>query len=151
MASPYARRRWAGDHGRVGDHLVLVGGLKLLLLFPSKEGFWVGVGVGGIGISGMAGFSAPESVITSLAGFGSHRPSHWADAPQSRRFQVRACGFPSDMGRLLDAPQRTSPAVPELRLVVSSSSFKTLAMPRSLQASAGFNVPGRYSRWPVFR
>jgi hypothetical protein len=32
------------------------------------------LGLQASGITGMAGFAAPESVITSLAGFGSHRP-----------------------------------------------------------------------------
>jgi hypothetical protein len=58
----------------------------------------------------MAGFAAPESVITSLAGFGLHRPQSLGARTAIPAAQVRACGLPTDSGRLLDAPQR--PAQP---------------------------------------
>jgi len=45
-----------------------------LLLRRKVFGVGVAVGVEGSGTTGMAGFAAPKSVITSLAGFGSHRP-----------------------------------------------------------------------------
>src|ERR1019366_7869990 len=47
----------------LGVRLVLMLGLGLTLRWGSR----------GSGITGMAGFAAPESVITSLAGFGARR------------------------------------------------------------------------------
>src|ERR1035437_5154463 len=54
-------------------------GFEVAFAFPLLERF-SGLGLGlqlgsrGSGITGMAGFAAPESVITSLAGCGSHLP-----------------------------------------------------------------------------
>ena len=56
-------------------------GFEVAFAFPLVERF-SGLGLGlqlalgsrGSGITGMAGFAAPESVITSLAGFGARRP-----------------------------------------------------------------------------
>src|ERR1019366_2844543 len=58
-----------------------LGGFEVAFAFSLVERF-SGLGVGlrlmlgsrGSGITGMAGFAAPESVITSLAGFGARRP-----------------------------------------------------------------------------
>jgi hypothetical protein len=52
----------------------------------------------------IAGFAGPESVIISWPVLALAAPNQRADAPQSPRFQVRACGFTTDSGRLLDAP-----------------------------------------------
>src|SRR5271154_7365610 len=50
-------------------------GFEVAFAFPFVERFsGLQLGSRGSGITGMAGFAAPESVITSLAGFGSHRP-----------------------------------------------------------------------------
>src|SRR5216684_2581244 len=52
-------------------------GFEVAFAFPLLErfsGLGLQLGSRGSGITRMAGFSAPESVITSLAGFGSHRP-----------------------------------------------------------------------------
>ena len=73
-----------------------------------------------------------------------------------RRFQVR-WRFRDERGSLAGCAAANSPAVPALRLVVSSLLSRHWPCPRSLQASAGFNVPdatlvGRFSgdtHWPV--
>ena len=103
-------------------------------------------------ITGMAGFAASESVITSLAGFA------FAPPPATRRphrnpgrFQVGAGGFPTDAGRLLDAPQR--PAQPsqsyDLLFLLfvqdighADGGYKPLpeSMSRTLFSLAGFQV-----------
>ena len=62
-------------------------------------------------------------------------PSHWADALQSPPLSGRRWRFRDGRGSLAGCAAATSPAVPELRLVVSSLSFKTLTMPTSLRAS----------------
>src|SRR5271155_4021403 len=52
-------------------------GFEVVFDLPFVErfsGLGLILGSRGSGITGMAGFAAPESVITSLAGFGSHRP-----------------------------------------------------------------------------
>src|SRR5271157_3296327 len=50
-------------------------GFAVGFAFPFVERFsGLGLGSRGSGVIGMAGFAAPESVITSLAGFGSCRP-----------------------------------------------------------------------------
>src|SRR6266576_6667301 len=48
-------------------------GFEVVFDFPLLEGF-SGLGLQASAIAGMAGFAALKSVITSLAGFGSHRP-----------------------------------------------------------------------------
>ena len=99
----------------------------------------------------MAGFAAPESVITSLAGFGSHRPQPLGGRTAipaafryalavSRRILV-ACWM-----RRSDQPSR-----PRAKTCCFFSSFKTLAMPTEPTSLRGIQCPGRYSRWPVFR
>src|SRR5271163_658 len=123
----------------------------------SGLGLGLQLGSRGSEITGMAGFAAPESVITSLAGFGSHRPQPQADAPQSPPLSGTRLRFPDGHGSLAGCAAATSPAVPELRLVVSSLRSRHWPCPRSLQASAGINVPdatlvGRFSgdtQWPV--
>src|ERR1035438_9172147 len=49
-------------------------GLGLRLMLMLGLGLTLRLGSRGSGITGMAGFAAPESVITSLAGFGARRP-----------------------------------------------------------------------------
>src|ERR1039458_9534467 len=54
-------------------------GFEVAFAFPLVErfsglGLQLTLGSRGSGSTGMAGLAAPESVITSLAGFGSHRP-----------------------------------------------------------------------------
>ena len=52
-------------------------GFEVAFAFPLVErfsGLGLRLGLGGSGITGIAGFATPESVITSLAGFGAHRP-----------------------------------------------------------------------------
>src|ERR1039458_7813805 len=46
----------------------------LMLRLMLGWGLTLRLGSRGSGITGMAGFAAPESVITSLAGFGARRP-----------------------------------------------------------------------------
>src|ERR1017187_7033095 len=117
-------------------------GFEVAFAFPLVERFsGLTLGSRGSGITGMAGFAAPESVITSLAGFGSHRPSHWADAPQSPPLSGTRLRFRDGFRSLAGCAAATSPAVPELRLVVSSLRSRHWPCPRSLQASAGINVP----------
>src|SRR5208282_461252 len=133
-------------------------GFEIVLDLPLLEGFsGLGLGLGlqlgsrGSAISGMAGFAAPESVITSLAGFGLHRPqplggrtaiaAAFRYAPAvSRRIPV-ACWM-----RRSDQPSR-----PRAKTCCFFSSFKTLAMPTEPTSLRGNQCPGRYSRWPVFR
>src|SRR5450755_1646345 len=95
-------------------------GFEVGFAFPFVErfsglGLQLTLGSRGSGITGMADFAAPESVITSLAGFGSCRPQplggrtaipaafRWALAV-SRRFRSPA-----------GCAAATSPAVPALR------------------------------------
>src|ERR1700686_1079076 len=63
-------------------------GFEVAFAFPLLERF-LALGLQlrsrGSGITGMADFAAPESVITSLAGFGSHRPQ-----PLGRRTAIPA-------------------------------------------------------------
>src|ERR1017187_10301636 len=138
-----------------GLGLGLALGLRLMLMLGL--GLTLRLGSRGSGITGMAGFAAPESVITSLAGFGARRPSHWADAPQSQPLSGGRWRFRDGFWSLAGCAAATSPGVPELRLVVSSLRSRHWPCPRSLQASAGINVPdailvGRFSsdnQWPV--
>src|ERR1035441_7043190 len=65
-------------------------GFEVAFAFPFVErfsglGLQLTLGSRGSGITGLAGFAAPESVITSLAGFGSHRPQ-----PLGRRTAIPA-------------------------------------------------------------
>ena len=131
-------------------------GFEVAFAFPLVERF-SGLGLGlqlgsrGSGITGMAGFAAPKSVITSLAGFGSHRPQPLGGRTAipaafryalavSRRILV-ACWM-----RRSDQPSR-----PRAKTCCFFSSFKTLAMPTEPTSLRGNQCPGRYSRWPVFR
>src|ERR1039458_2879644 len=85
-------------------------------------------------------------------------PSHWADAPQSPPLSGTHLRFHDGFRSLAGCAAATSPAVPALRLVVSSLRSRHWPCPRSLQASVGINVPdatlvGRFSgdnQWPVF-
>ena len=142
--------------GRVGDHLGdhSLAGFEVAFAFPLLErfsGLGLELGSSGSGITGMAGFAAPKSVITSLAGFAfAPSPSHWADAPQSPPLSGRRWQFRDGFWSLAGCAAATSPAVPELKLVVSSLRSRHWPCPRSLQASAGINVPdatlvGRFS------
>ncbi len=129
-------------------------GFEVAFAFPLVErfsGLGLQLGSRGSGITGMAGFAAPKSVITSLAGFGSHRPqplggrtaipAAFRYAPAvSRRIPV-ACWM-----RRSDQPSR-----PRAKTCCFFSSFKTLAMPTEPTSLRGNQCPGRYSRWPVFR
>jgi hypothetical protein len=61
-------------------------GFEVVFDLPLLEGFsGLGLGLQASGITGMAGFAAPKSVITSLAGFGSHRPQPLGGRNRSRR------------------------------------------------------------------
>jgi hypothetical protein len=110
-----------------------------------------------LGITMIAGFAGPESVIISLAGFGARRPQ-----PAGGRTAIPALSgtrmrFHDGLWSLAGCAVATTPAVPELRLVVSSLRSRHWPCPRRLQASAGVNVPdaalvGRFSgdtHWPV--
>ncbi len=129
---------------------------------PLLEGFsglglGLGLGLQASGITGMTGFAAPKSVITSLAGFGSCRPQPLGGRTAipaafryalavSRRILV-ACWM-----RRSDQPSR-----PRAKTCCFFSSFKTLAMPTEPTSLRGINVPdatlvGRFSgdnHWPV--
>jgi len=82
-------------------------GFEVAFALPSKEGFGVGVGLGDRQSAEWPVFR-PESVITSLAGFGSHRPSHWADAPQSPPLSGTRLRFPVGHGSLAGCAAATS-------------------------------------------
>src|ERR1017187_2107422 len=122
-------------------------GFEVALAVPLVERF-LGLGFRASGTTGIAGFGrfwfAPP-------------PNHWADAPQSPPLSGTRLRFPDGHGSLAGCAAATSPAVPELRLVVSSLRSRHWPCPRSLQASAGINVPdailvGRFSsdnQWPV--
>src|SRR5271165_5250093 len=139
---------------------VSLAGFEVAFAFPFEERFsGLGLGLGlqltlgsrGSAISGMAGFAAPESVITLLAGFGSHRPqplggrtaipAAFRYAPAVSRRTWVACWM-----RRSDQPSR-----PRAKTCCFFSSFKTLAMPTEPTSLRGIQCPGRYSRWPVFR
>src|SRR5712691_2143485 len=63
-------------------------GFEVAFAFPFVErfsGLGLMLGSRGSGSTGMAGFAAPKSVITSLAGFGSRRPQ-----PLGRRTAIPA-------------------------------------------------------------
>jgi hypothetical protein len=86
-----------------------------------------------------------------------HRRLFWVDAPQSPPLSDTRLRFRDGFRSPAGCAAATSPAVPELRLVVSSLRSRHWTYPRSLQASAGINVPdatlvGRFSgdnQWPV--
>src|ERR1700722_16193961 len=121
-------------------------GFEVAFAFPLLErfsGLGLQLGSRGSGITGMAGFAAPESVITSLAGFGSHRPQPLGGRPAipaafryapavSRRIPV-ACWM-----RRSDQPSR-----PRAKTCCFFSSFKTLAMPTESTSLRGIQCPGR--------
>src|ERR1039457_1834044 len=119
-------------------------GFEVAFAFPLVERFsGLALGSRGSGITGMAGFAAPESVITSLAGFGSHRPqplggrtaipAAFRYAPAvSRRIPV-ACWM-----RRSDQTSR-----PRAKTCCFFSSFKTLAMPTEPTSLRGIQCPGR--------
>jgi len=131
-------------------------GFEVAFAFPFVErfsglGLQLTLGSRGSGSTGMAGFAAPESVITSLAGFGSHRPqplggrtaipAAFRYAPAVSRRTWVACWM-----RRSDQPSR-----PRAKTCCFFSSFKTLAMPTEPTSLRRIQCPGRYSRWPVFR
>jgi len=78
------------------------------VVFPLAAGFWFSGLVLRLPfeppIPAMAGFSAPKSVITSLAGFGARRPQPGPTHRDPSRFQVLTGGFTTDAGGLLDLP-----------------------------------------------
>lgn len=132
-------------------------GFEVGFAFPFVEGFSglvlglvLGLPLGSV-VAGMAGFSPPKSVITSLAGFAVHRPQppggrtampaafrYWLAV--SRRMRVACWIFRSGQ-----------PSRPSAKTCCFFSSFKTLAMPPEATGRRGSQCPGRYSRWPVFR
>src|SRR5258707_3242700 len=126
-------------------------GFEVAFAFPFAERFsGLGLGLGltlgsrGLGITGMADFAAPKSVITSLAGFGPHRPqplggrtaipAAFRYAPAVSRRTWVACWM-----RLSDQPSR-----PRAKICCFFSSFKTLAMPTVPTSLRGDQCPGRY-------
>src|ERR1035437_4975726 len=126
-------------------------GLGLRLMLMLGLGLTLRLGSRGSGITGMAGFAAPESVITSLAGFGARRPQPLGGRTAipaafryalavSRRILV-VCWI-----RRSDHPSR-----PRATTCCFFSSFKTLAMPTELTSLRRRQCPRRCSRWPVFR
>ena len=78
MASRYGSQALAP--GTAAESVITsfsLAGFEVAFAFPLVErflGLGLELGSRGSGITGMADFAAPESVITSLAGFGSHRP-----------------------------------------------------------------------------
>src|SRR5271155_3918383 len=104
-------------------------GFEVVFDLPFVErfsGLGLILGSRGSEITGMAGFAAPESVITSLAGFGSHRPqplggrtaipAAFRYAPAVSRRTWGACWM-----RRSDQPRR-----PRAKTCCIFSSFKTL-------------------------
>src|SRR5664279_1308546 len=125
-------------------------GFEVAFAFPLLERF-SGLGLGESEITGMAGFAAPKSVITWLAGFGARRPQPLGGRTPipaafryalavSRRILV-VCWI-----RRSDHPSR-----PRAKTCCFFSSFKTLAMPTEPTSLRRRQCPRRYSRWPVFR
>src|SRR5271157_3367440 len=105
----------------------------------------------GLGFPVTVGFAGPESVITSLAGFGARRPQPLGGRTAipaafryalavSRRILV-VCWI-----RRSDHPSR-----PRAKTCCFFSSFKTLAMPTEPTSLRRRQCPRRCFRWPVFR
>src|ERR1019366_5516697 len=133
MASRYGSQALEpGATAESGITSFSLAGFEVALAVPLLErfsGLGLGLGFRASGTTGIVGFAAPESVITSLAGFDSHRPQplggrtaipaafKWALAV-SRRILV-ACWM-----RRSDQPSR-----PRAKTCCFFSSFKTLAMP----------------------
>src|ERR1017187_115965 len=159
MASRYGSQA-LGPGTTVESVITSLAGFEVVFAFPVVERF-LGLGLGlrltlglgsrGSGITAMAGSAAPESVITSLAGFGARRPQplggrtaipaafRW-ELAVSRRILV-ACWM-----RRSDQPSR-----PRAKTCCFFSSFKTLAMPTEPISLRRRQYPRRYSSWPVFR
>src|SRR5712691_3651716 len=77
---------WDGPRSVITSESVItsLAGFEVAFAFPLLERF-SGLKLGlGLGTTAMAGFAAPKSVITSLAGFAARRPSLRADARQSQ-------------------------------------------------------------------
>lgn len=116
-------------------------GFEVVFDLPLLEGFsGLGLGLQASGITGMVGLAAPNSVITSLAGFGSHRPQ-----PLGRRTAIPAafryalsveCVFgirpplaqrlpPSALPPLASAPRSSAPPCVCSSTFPSSPFFRT--------------------------
>src|SRR5271167_2135947 len=91
----------------------------------------LGLGLGlGLGITVMVGLAAPESVITSLAGFaGARRPQ----APGARTAILAAFRYAPAVSRRTPVTcwmrRSDHPSRPRAKTCCFFSSFKTLAMP----------------------
>src|ERR1035437_7806195 len=80
MASRYGSQ--ALEPGTTAESVITsfsLAGFEVALAVPLLErfsglGLGLGLGFRASGTTGIVGFAAPESVITSLAGFGAHRP-----------------------------------------------------------------------------
>jgi hypothetical protein len=119
-------------------------GFEVAFAFPLLErfsGLGLQLGSRGSGTTGIAGFAAPVGDHFVGRSWCAPPPSTGRTHRNPRRFQVRACGFATEIRSLAGCAAATSPAVPELRLVVSSLRSRHWPCPRSLQASAGINVP----------
>jgi hypothetical protein len=122
------------------------------VVFPFVERFLrldLGLSLGS-GMVAIAGFSAPKSVITSLAGFGGRRPPTGQTHGDPSRFQVLTGGFTTDAGGFWICCSG-QPSRPSAKTCCFFSSFKTLAMPTEVTSLHGCECPGCHSRWPVFR
>src|SRR5271155_915582 len=148
--TPPTSSGWRGLRSVITSESVIpsLAGFEVGFAFPFVErfsglGLQLTLGSRGSGITAMAGFAAPESVITPLAGFGSYRPQplggrtaipaafRWPLAV-SRRIPV-ACWM-----RRSDQPSR-----PRAKTCCFFSSFKTLAMPTEPTSLRGIQCPGR--------
>src|SRR5271165_1930080 len=107
---------------------VSLAGFEVAFAFPFEErfsGLGLGWGLGwgvGVGVAvdvGVEGIGNQRNGRFCRPGVGDHFVGRFWFAPppatgrthrNPRRLQIRACGFTTDMGRLLDAPQR--PAQP---------------------------------------
>src|SRR5271157_3084341 len=148
--------RWDGLRSAITSESVItsLAGFEVAFAFPLLErflGLGLGLRLGESGITGMAGFAAPESVITWLAGFGARRPQPLGGRTAipaafryalavSRRILV-VCWI-----RRSDHPSR-----PRATTCCFFSSFKTLAMPTEPTSLRRRQCPRRCFRWPVFR
>src|SRR5271170_3090698 len=76
--TPPTSSGWRGLRSVITSESVIpsLAGFEVGFAFPFVERFsGLGLGLGwGLVVAGMAGFSAPKSVITSLAGFAARRP-----------------------------------------------------------------------------
>ena len=121
--------RWDGLRSVItsGSVIASLAGFEVAFAFPLVERF-SGLGLG-LGFPATAGFAGPESVITSLAGFGARRPQPLGGRTAipaafryalavSRRMRVACWICRSD-----------HPSRPRAKTCCFFSSFKTLAMP----------------------